>query len=381
MRICFMYDPNCSQSNGGNRVLNMASYDLVQRKLIITNPFSFYCDLKYKSNEEIFQNLKKVMKFNEDTNLYEEILKTAVLSRSEWDDLLKNSRGIKLENYLTKLDQCIRNLTKRDYIESNHRTRTNSKREVIDLKIGELRVQNKGEEVLRNIQAVKDMNIEHILKRCIENLSSFASRSNILDMNRNELINEYQSICNNISDFHPFDFDHSITRGIVINYYEGKIEVYDLEDLREFINRYNNFELEKLVKSYINRSITEIYDSKVIIQALLENRLDTVYNFMREDDYQRHLLNLANMEYIRIDYSVEIKDDHPMSSTMNIHDFRVSELGSKFYRSNNLMVLKDSIFIVPEVVRHLQKGIREKHYEDYFNENGYTRSIIDFKRA
>ncbi len=376
-----MCNPDCSQSNGGNRVLNMASYDLIQRKLIISNPYSFYCDLKYKSNEEIFQNLKKAMKFNEDSNLYEEVLKTAVLSRSEWDDLLKNSRGIKLENYMTKLDQCIRNLTKRGYIESNHRTRINSKREVIDLKFVELRVRNKGEEALRNIQAVKDMNIEHILKRCIENLSSFASKSSIFDMNRNDLINEYQSICNNISDFHPFDFDHIVTRGIVLNYYEGKIEVYDLEDLKEFVNRYNNFELEKLVTSYLNRSVTEIYDSKVIIQALLENRLDTVYNFMREDDYQRHLLNLANMEYIRIDYSVESKDDHSMSSGMNIHDYRVRELGLEFYSSNNLMIMKDSIFIVPEVVKHLQKGIREKHYEDYFNDNGYTKNIIAFKRA
>ncbi len=200
-------------------------------------------------------------------------------------------------------------------------------------------------------------------------------------MNRTELINEYQSICSNISDFHPFDFDHIVTRGLVFNYYEGKIEVYDLEDLKEFVNRYNNFELEKLVTSYINRSITEIYDSKVIIQALLENRLDIVYNFMREDDYQRHLLNLANMEYIKIDYSVESKDDNPISSAMNIHDYRVSELGLEFYRSNNLMIMKDSIFIVPEVVNHLQKGIREKHYEDYFNENGYIRNIIAFKRA
>ncbi len=154
-------------------MLSIASYDLIQRKLIISNPFSFYCDLKYKSNEEIFENLKKAMKFSENTNLYEEVLRTAVLRRSEWDDLLKNSRGVKLENYLTKLDQCIRNLTKKGYIESNYRTRINSKREVIDLKIGDLGIRSKGEEALRNIQAVKDMNIENILKKCIESLSSF----------------------------------------------------------------------------------------------------------------------------------------------------------------------------------------------------------------
>jgi len=141
-------------------MLSIASYSLIERKLIIDNPSQFFCELKYRTIEDVYKSLRRSMDFKDNTLLHEEILRTALREKAHWTDLITNSKGIEHKNYLTKLDKCLRTLVKNKYIECNYRTKFDAKKHVLDLKIVEFNILDKGERALYEIDALKKIDIE-----------------------------------------------------------------------------------------------------------------------------------------------------------------------------------------------------------------------------
>ena len=101
----------------GDNMFNVASYSLIERKLIINNPSQFFCELKYRTIEEVYKSLRRAMDFKDYTLLYEDVLRIALSEKSNWKDLIANTKGIETKNYLTRLDTCLRTLVKSKYIE------------------------------------------------------------------------------------------------------------------------------------------------------------------------------------------------------------------------------------------------------------------------
>ena len=357
----------------------VAAYDLIQRKLIINNPFKFFYELKYHTVEEVYKSLKITMDYNETAIIFEEILKIALSEKSDWKDLIANSKGIKINHYLTNVDMCLRALVKNNYIECNYRTKFDVRKHILDTKIVDLNILDNGKLVLNQLEVIRKIDLDSALKKCVEACSLYVSQSNILELSRNDLINNFTDICNEISGISIIDFNYTSNKGIIFNYYEGQVIVNDFEKLKLFVNDNNNFELERKLKVFFHESTLSIIDLKIIINALKTESFDSVYTFMKEDTLLSNLAYLTNAEYVRLDLSYSYMGDFPMSINIQVHSHVITELGNCFYDNDNIFKTKDSEMMLPEFVKALQVGVKQKDFLNYFKTNCFLKDLIVFE--
>lgn len=160
------------------------SYNLAERKLIINNPYCFLMELKYWDIENILVNLKRAIDFNDLAQLYEMVMQTAADNSLNWDGLITNERNIKANNYLNSLDSCLRTLTRGQYIDCKYRTKFNERKDVTAIKIVDLKLLKKGKKTLLDIDQLKGIDIDHLLKRCLSAYKEYALTTNVLELDK-----------------------------------------------------------------------------------------------------------------------------------------------------------------------------------------------------
>ena len=360
-------------------MVGLASYNLIDRKLNINDPFHFFSELKYQSVESVSENLKRVIQSSNIDELYEEILKTASKNLSDYSDLISNEKNIYSLHYLNNLDMCLRSLVSGKYIECNYRTKFNAHKEILDMKIVSLTILDKGKKSLHDLEILKELNVDTILDKYIAACSLYVMDLNILDLSRDELIDNFSKIFSSISDLNIIEFDNSKDRGIVFNYYEGRFEVTNFNKFKKFVNDNNNFQLENILKESFHDSTIRVMELKIMINALKAKDLDSVYVFMDEDRLIANISYLCNMEYVKLDYSFSNIALFQNSYDIKIHASVITKLGEEFYNNNSVQRMKDLRFSVTDCVRYFKIGIKQKDYKNYFS-NIYTlKDVLVFK--
>ncbi|MCH4891162.1 hypothetical protein EZV73_26525 [Acidaminobacter sp. JC074] len=357
----------------------ISSYNIMTRKLNISNPFQFISELKYHSEEEVFDSINNVMDYRTLEELYETVLRTASNNVSTWSALIDNKIGIKSVHYLNDLNRCLKTLVTSKHIECNYRTKFNAHKDILALKIVELNLLDNGRKTLDEIDLLSKVDSEELLLKCIHACSMYARDLDILSISRDELVDSLRTACQSVSDINILEFDKESHRGLVFNYYEGQFIVRDFKKFKEFVDLYDNFKLEKILSEFFSESAFRNMELKIIINALKSNGFESVYTFIREDKILDYLNYLTNMEYIRLDYSY--KDVGPLQQDLDlkIHGFKMTELGENFFNSDSVIRLREQSFLMNECVKDFKKGTKEKQYKAYFDKLYYMRNLIIFE--
>lgn len=359
----------------------IASYNLIDRKLNINNPFQFFTELKYHSEKNIYDSLMSILDHCNYDMLYEEVLRTSSDNLSDWSDLISNKKGINSNRYLNDLDMCLRSLDSNRYITCNYRTKFNAHKDILDMKIVELNILDKGRKTLNDLEILSNINREDVLKKCVTACSLYVSGIDILNISRDELIENFDMICNGVSDVSIIEFDNARDRGVVFNYYEGQFVITDLSKFKKFVNDNDNFKLEKMLNEMFHDSTLRIMELKIILNALKTNNFESIYTFVKEDKLLDHIAYLTNVEYIRLDYSYAHIGPLQRYHDIKIHSYIITELGEEFFKNNSIHRMKDTRFIVADCVKDLKAGIKQKNYKDYFNNKYYLKDMLVFNEG
>lgn len=59
---------------------------------------------------EVEESLLGLLNSSEYALLYEEVLRTALENKSDWKDLIANTKGLHFKRYLNDLDMCLQSL-------------------------------------------------------------------------------------------------------------------------------------------------------------------------------------------------------------------------------------------------------------------------------
>lgn len=189
------------------------------------------------------------------------------------------------------------------------------------MKIVELNILDKGNKTVNTFEIQDGINGEALLKKIITACSLYVKETNILDVSRDELIENFLNICSDISEIRIIEFDSARDRGGFFNYYEGQFIISDFNKFKQFVCDNDNFKLEKILNELFYESTLKIMEVKIIINALKTNSFDLIDIFIKKDIVLDHLHYLTNIAYIRLDYSyghvVVLQRDHDIK----IHDY------------------------------------------------------------
>lgn len=353
---------------GGEDMLNVATYNMIERQWHVWNPSDLYCALKYHSVNELVEQFQKVRIFPEYENIYEEILKIADAGSCNWESLKTYD--------LTYLDNCLKSLINRGYIECNYRTRVDLEQMVTEIKIIDLQLVDAGKRLLESIEIKKNLDAVALLAMCLNKLKENISSIDFFTYSSQELGALFEKLCEEISKETFISFTHQGDDSMYMDYLTGMFVIRDIRALKSFVMDYNNFELENYIKSYIHRITLNMIDLKIIVNALRLNSFEMVTTFMDENTLLRHLTKLTGADYCRLDYFYYDVSPENLFSKFELYHSHVTEAGEEFSKQDHVIGLRELEFIASHIARALQQLCRQKDYKKYCKENFYLNKLI-----
>lgn len=357
----------------------IGSYNIITRKINIHNPFSFFIELKYHTVDKLYGDIKTFITYNQLEVLYEIVLNTAGLDLRDWKSLVNNDAGYQSERYLNDLEMCLKSLESLKLITCNFRTKFNAHKEVLNMKIVELSLLDKGRAALNDIKMLKKIDYDGILYNALAACSLYVSNTDILSISRDDLIDSFKPILSQVSPVSHFEFDNHIDRGIVYNYFEGKFIISDFKKFKKFVDDNDNFQLEKILHESFTESALRNIELKIVMNALRTNDFQSVYTFIKEDKILDYIEYLTNVEYIKLDYSYNNIGFIQNKLDLKIYTWIITEKGLSYYDNDSVHRTREARYIAADCVKEFKKGSKLKNYKEYFDKFCYMKGLLVFE--
>ncbi|MDM8534671.1 hypothetical protein QUF55_08245, partial [Clostridiaceae bacterium HSG29] len=229
-------------------MIGVAGYNIIERKIIIENPFQFYYELKNTSINEMTNRLTFGVN-NKKSEFYKQIL--SYLNDNEYPELFL-TKNISFSNSLTELDRALRALMMQRLINGKYDVKLNKNKKIVEMEIFSINITDKGKEVLKLIKEIENEDINLLIKQYVEKCKEYVLKNNIMTVSKKELIIDFINILKGITDLKILDFRINRNNNIKFDIFSGKIEIHNEKTFIKFIENKTIIQLDNKLKHFFS---------------------------------------------------------------------------------------------------------------------------------
>lgn len=341
-------------------------FSLIEQRLITGNPYNYYSNLKYLDEASLMQHFQLTFQAKTQSEIYGVVLKAA--QKKDVSALLDQ----KSPQYLTPLEIALRALNKQGYIQTKYKYKFNSRRQVTDLVIEGLTIQDLGLDVLKRRQALKDIDYPSTYRAFILQAKRRIDEVDILEVSKEELIEFFESVERDVTAERILDFRHDRIRDLTFDLYTGKIIIRNKEAFKKFVDSNTVPQLEIKLKDFIRETVDHMTESKIIIQALLKDDFEMISYFMSNERLVKHLGYLSDYGLVRLDFSYDMAGE---IKNIKIHRHQVTPAGEAYLKSRALLKVKHRM-MGRQLAMMLKTFAKEKEQKKALEGNALLKDLI-----
>jgi len=329
-------------------MIGVAGYNIIERKIIIENPFQFYYELKNTSVNEMINRLTFGVN-NKKSDFFKQILN--YLNDNEYPELFLTKK-VSFSNSLNELNLALRALMKQRLINGKYDIKLDANKKVIEMEVFSINITDIGKEVLKSINEIENEDITLLIEQYIKKCKEYILKIDIMSITKKDLIVIFKNILNEITNLKIVDFSININDDIKFDKYLGKIEIHNKKAFIKFINSRTIYQLESILKQFFSDIIIKNMEIKTILNAIKINNYENVFRFMTKNSYLSNLLYLVLNEYIKLDMEYEIENNFEI----RINNVIITEKGEKYFKNNNIIGFKKNKNLAIKYAEALKKS-------------------------
>lgn len=348
---------------------NNIAFNMIDGKLLIMNPFRLLYSLKYQPEHVVMHQFQVALELKSRKHLNETVLQACL--KKDISSLMQDQTP----TYLTALEKTLRTLNKQGYIWTKYRFKFNANRQITDLQIDELSIQEKGLLTLEMLGKQQLVDYKAVIESFVSSAKQAVVDLNPVTLDKEVLIKTFEGIHDALTPVAIFDFRYHRQLDVHFDHYAGKITIHNHETFKRMIDEKNNFELEGLMKMFIERSITTMTEAKIILNALKTDTFESVFFFMSEDQVINHLSYLVDTNHVKLDFTF----DETFSAKLKhieIKDAIILDKGERYLRSAALIKMKLQGNMAKQLAMNLKQFVKEKEKQKAVKENTLLKDVI-----
>ena len=329
-------------------MVGVAGYNIIERKIIIENPFQFYYELKNTSINEMTNRLTFGVNNNK-SDFFKQILN--YLNDNDYPKLFL-TKNASFSNSLNELNLALKVLMKQGLINGNYKVKLNANKKVVEMEIFSINITNNGKEVLKSINEIENEDTTLLIKQYIEKCKKYILEIDIMSISKKDLIINFKNILEEITNLKILDFSININSDIKFDIYLGKIEIHNKKAFVKFINSRTIYQLESKLKQFFSNIIIKNTEIKIILNAIKINNFENILLFMTKDVYISNLLYLALNDYIKLNMKYEMENNFEIK----INNVSITEKGEKYFNNKNIIGFKKNKRFSMKYAKALKKS-------------------------
>ncbi len=351
-------------------MIGVAGYNIIERKIIIENPFQFYYELKNTSINEMTNRLTFDVN-NKKSDFFKQILN--YLNDNEYPELFLTKK-VSFTNSLNELNLALRALMKQRLINGKYDIKLDANKKVIEMEIFSINITSNGIEVLKSINQIENADITLLVEQYIKKCKEYILDIDIMSISKKNLIIIFKNILEETTNLKILDFSININSDIKFDKYLGKIEIHNKKAFIKFTDSRTIYQLESMLKQFFSDIIIKNMEIKMILNAIKINNFENIFIFMTKNSYISNLLYLVLNEYIKLDMEYEMEKEFEIK----INNVIITKKGERYFNNKNIVGFKKNKNLAIKYAEALKKSFI-KNKDDIKNSENMLKDLLASK--